>query len=284
MNKQSKTKKRVGAFLLLAPIAILVVLIVYRGINPTPPPPKIGWKPATDTNPEYKKALTEWSSAAYVSIGENLDDTVRAITIHSDALELTQTQQDQLRQSVSSLLLAFSSGTLEDYLRFRAPIGEYKYNASTINSLREEIAKRYCKKGEQPPSEPDQVFKLYWQKCYGGNAFSNYWNGISLEHSEVLVERGRTLPANLAIYALHAANAGVADIAPVIVFEPTPEKVLKQEGELLYATVSLLIKARPPEPAHPVHCRFYWVKERSKWLPIQLVSSYVGPRDVEIVF
>lgn len=276
-------RKGLGAVLFVLPIFVIVALtIVAKARRPHGVPPE--WRPSTEVNPEYRNALSNWAASAFVPLDSQLLDIVGSIVEIKDQVELTQEQERELKSAVANLLRAFNTGDFDDYVKFRRPIGDYAYNKRVLNWLQEELRKLDPNGAVNASSDPAATVRAYWDKCFGGAAFSNYWQGIGPKESRILIESRDSQAAKLAFHALSNYNAGVVTFPPTVTFGITAEQVLREDKSVTYATVSLLIRSRPPDPPHPFDCRFFWAKKYSRWLPVEFVSSYTGPRKVDIVF
>jgi hypothetical protein len=178
------------------------------------------------------------------------------------------------------MMLSVSSGDYSDYQRFRFPVKEGRFDIALIG-FRLKRLQELNAPGAQRLDGNDgfQVDEAWWK----------YWNSkkeayctecveeANLDQALIVVQKETKASRALNYFITSFPNYGYLQRTPVFLFEPSPEKLLQEQGTLLYATVSFILKPRG-DPPHPVFCRFYWVERYGKWLPLEFGTSYPGER------
>lgn len=258
-------------WLLAIPTLLLVILICIHA-----PRKHVQSKDYSRTNIiayAYDDAVRQLSDLKFIRVSEG-DDFRRdlsRIKILDDGSS-DPGQVEALRGALYDLAMAFHTGTYDAYRKYRTPV-EATYNKKVLDYHKTILEKFYKAPGETLPDEAESVMRLIWERDFGGNAFSNYWEQISLEDATITIQQLQTMPANLLDVAAGQINLGLFEIPSTFSFVQTPEMLLAQKGKLTFATVYFVFKPSPPDPPTPLRIRYYWEGTSGKWLPLQMVSS-----------
>jgi len=229
-------------------------------------------------NAHFAPILNKWKSVAFVPIEDNQTfwDEINSITVLNEA-ELDQRQKQQLQETLKNYILAYHIGTFEAFHKFRAPVPEFQLATTCVDYLNHDLQKD----NQVLPHDQESVFALWWNK-YVGNQWENFWVGIALTNASVEVQVATNDVGTLDSYVLKRQNAGFSKTTSIIAFGVTPDTILRKNGKVYYATTSLL--PRNNDATYPVFCRFYWAEVYGKWLPLEQVGAYSGPRKQVLLF
>jgi hypothetical protein len=227
---------------------------------------------------ESTELLASWRFADFTPIVNDSEfrRKIDQIQILNSNL-LNNEQTVGLFDTVDNYLMAFHVGTYEAYHRFRAPVSDFRLTSSIVTFLNQNLPKDMV----PPPADQEAVFKIYWEK-YIGKGWENFWTGISLTNTLVEVQSTTTNIPPLSSYVFARPNLGVARVGASLQFSVTPDMLVKKNGNVLYATVTVLPKN--DDVVYPVYCRFYWLPESGKWLPFEQASAYSGRRKTTLQF
>lgn len=262
--------------LALLPFLIFITSVIKRRSLP-PPLPVLTVERVND----FKKRL-ETMSFDVVEDTPEFKSKVESITIEGGAL-LTGDQNLALRKSLYSMIMAFHYGTYEAYRAFRTPITA-SFNPQAIIYHRYVLTNFCLQSNDHVPNEAEEIVKLIWAKNYGGNAFINYWKGLCVTNVQIRIDMTNNTPSDLFHYAMSGDSLGVREIMPTFIFPRTPSVILKTNGKLIYATLTLDIKPNDPDPSFPVFFRCYWDDQAGEWLPWEMSSGNTQKRKRDPMF
>ena len=264
-----KLKSIVVAVTFVTPLVFLLLLILVRRAKESP-----GTPPQPNYPPGITQLLEKWKAAEFVDIS---DSAALELGIGGMAMEhapgiATELQEQKLRESIRTLLLAYHSGTFDAFRRFRTPLQDFKMTPGVHDFLSRE---------HKPlPDEPREHLKIYWQTENAGNY--SFFKGASFRTAQADIVARTSLIEDLGFQVQKNENAGLISAGASVEFDETPAKILSQTGCIYYATVAILVK--PVDQPYPVWCRFYWSGKHSAWLPLELAAAYSGPRQFTITF
>jgi hypothetical protein len=272
--------RRKLVLLFVVPVVTFLVLMLLRH-------PATTWSEEGRVISKRGPTLAAWASKTYVAVSAGLPpEDLETIKISSKNVHLDSIQLRELREAVRNTVVAYSADSYETYTKFRFPVTNGVFDRDlTVDRAKRLIAKDPARYGGLENSSPESVFHAFW----------SYWDAtnnvfctrcvqeVSIQNSEIVIEETDKIPKNLNFYVTSFANVGYFDRRPAFIFEPTPEKVIKNDGRLIYATFSILMKA-PPDPPYPLFCRYYWVQEYKKWLPMELAGAYSPQKKWNFIF
>ncbi len=273
MNNNWKTWKTilvVGCF--IAPTLLLVVMILRSRPYPKNVAPE-------QIMAAFQPAIEKWKSLQYSPIEDpSFSEGVKQITI-KNIDDLNDIQKQQIRETLSNWIMAYHVGTIEAFRRFRTPVVDFHLAEPIVDFMKQDLGK-----ANQPiPSDQDGLLKVYWEKYANpNNVLSNYWTAISFSNSVGEVQISTNVMPHLKDYVMKKTSAGLSYASPMLTFNVTPETTLKKYNKIVYVTVSLM--AYNNDVPYPVYCRFYWAEDYGKWLPLEQVAAYSGPRRVVLGF
>lgn len=235
-------------------------------------------------SPPYPEVASKWAALHYAPIdnSDSFKERIDLIPIESN-FSLSGPQRGVLKQSVYNALRAFHEGTYEAYREFRTPV-QARFNLDLIKAEKEYFGKYLKRPGEAIPADPEAFFRILWERSSGGDSWSNSWQGLSFESVKINVTNSTAIPMGLFAYAQTRDNIGVFRPNPNFIFERTPESILKDHGNLIFATVYLVIKHQEPDPPYGKYLRYYWDEVSGKWLPWEYVSVFLKKREHEILW
>ena len=227
---------------------------------------------------DYSFAVKQLSELHFVPINEGADfrQQLNQIKVIDNA-KVGSTRAEDLKDSLYDLIMAFHLGTYEAYRKFRTPI-QADFNEKIVDYHKSILERFYKKPGEALPDEPEAIVRLIWERDFGGNAFSNYWEQIATESASITYDEVQAMSADLEDVAAGQINLGLFKIPSTFSFTNTPENILKANGKIFLATVYFVFKPTPPDPPTPFRIRYYWDPTTSQWLPWQMVSSNANQR------
>ena len=233
---------------------------------------------------EYSYAVKHLSNFKFISVeeGDAFRQELNQIKV-IDMVKVNPSQAEALKDSLHDLTMAFHAGTYDAYRKFRTPI-EASFNEKIVSYHKTILEKFYKKPGEIIPDEPEAIMRLIWERDFGGNAFSNYWQQITMENASITYEELGKMPADLQDIAAGQINLGLFEIPSTFTFAKTPEILLKENGKVLFATAYFVFRPAPPDPPTPFRIRYYWDVASGKWLPWQMVSSNANKRSRDPFF
>lgn len=265
----TKTNKQILLGLLVLPIAVLLILwLARREGGPRTPP-------FQRSDASY---LAMWRSVPLTPISKSaaFREKVSQIPIESDHT-LTQVQTNSLRSVAYDFLIAYSSGTFDDYARFRFPIAKGNYNPKLLQFDLDLLAKHGVRL--DAPIDPLEVFAARWQGGYW-RMCTNCWESAGVKDARLVLKRSSFLPdlravTDLVIYCPPADTSSLRGYQPRFLFDPSPKDVLRRDGTITHAFLWVIIRDRNDKQPYPVFCQWYWAEESGRWLP-----SVVGIGDV----
>lgn|SRR5579885_1236814 len=285
MSKGVRLIKRWGIVLLyvLPPVSILLIAYFHRQT------PQYLPKYLQRTSLEGVEHLNNVKSNLFSLSFETVDDSARfradieALPVIRGNL-ITSAQSVALKDSVYNLMMAFHEGTYESYRKFRTPI-KADFNPKAIIYHSKLLKALYLRPGEELPVDAEELDKMFWQRNYGGNAFSNYWESICITNILIEIDRTNVMPPSLFRYAQEQDwNEGLREVLPTFTFQRNPDIILKQDGSLLFATLTIDVKPAPPDPIYPVYIRYYWDTKSDQWLPWEMTSGNSQKRKRDPMF
>jgi hypothetical protein len=268
-----RIEKRTLVFLLVAPVALLVAFFLFKR-----------QEPVTAHHKRELELAKKWRELAYEEIWEGPEflQKVKEIKALTNC-PVSQVQLSGLYESIYNLLIAFKTGSYEDYRKFRTPVAA-RLNLDLLEGERESLSKKLTP-GKRLPKDPEKFFKFYVSRLNEGKGFTNYWLGVALVDASVVFEESRSHATNgLWAFADHHEKLGLWRPNPHFLFDITPENVLERNGNLLFATVSMVIKHASPDPPYLMHIRYFWEDREQKWIPWEYVSAYSRPHNWRLIW
>ena len=208
---------------------------------------------------------------------------------------LSSRQRGALVERVGALYKAFHEGTFDAYARFRYPADLQRSNAFEkfyITHLRVQAAQLW-KTAQKKDSKSEEMLVLpanltvrqvletnYYLWCAAGTSWTNplfcrtAWREADLSKTGIDVLKATNNIGKLQD-VMTSTNYLGARFSPVNGFvHPTPQEVIKRQGDVLTAYVSLVVKTEHPPEIVPIVVQFYWVDEYGEWLPYQFANGY----------
>ncbi|MGI6346665.1 MAG: hypothetical protein ACOX2U_05920 [Limisphaerales bacterium] len=263
----------------------------------------------------------DWEKLPFVSVSDTnkLNEYLRNIQINGDEL-LSADQREKAYTSFLLLAQAYSVGTYEAYMRFRLPAGaKYEKNDRMWDYwLSEWKTDDPHWLQEHPDSKvvvpKDEDFH-HWivRKSSEGTFFKDLWKGVCVDPKKIYAELGTTnLKGNIlkaGIYVHSGAEAkkdilettsfyrdkivkstfnaagGLSFSDPNFLFLSIPnEGTEKNDSSWRSLSFYFFVKPISPEPVTPIYAFFFWDKECSQWLPVQLIIGNILADDKILCF
>jgi len=276
-----KNSTKILFYLLLLPTLALCVLILLRVFGKS----SYYTDDITRTqNHLFEKAQVKiaiWSTNQYVSIDETnqLNTALRKVDIEHNSFKLNASQQDDLVNSILNFLVAFHAGNYLAYKEFRLPI-----NWIIADAYYDKVIKYISQQTGQSTADlrlksQDEISEMFVKLRSDGAFYKNFFTSVCPQEVKVEINKLNAPPADLAkeVEVENGTNSiGVASYDPIYSFDRSPDVILHEDGELIYAKVKLLIKTKEPDSKDmpcPVYLSLIWDRKTTKWLPWQLVSG-----------
>ena len=221
--------------------------------------------------------LERWKSGVFYPIDDSQafrDQLAHLAITNSSQTRLSDHQADKLRETMLDFLLAYHLGTFEAFEKFRAPVAEFHLRDSIVEFMKDDLGKQNI----PVPDSQSAMLELYWRK-YVGDEFVGFWSALEFSESSVEVTQMSTSTPSLAEYAKARENGGIATAGPMLTFDSSASG---PSGGALLATIRVLVKNS--DVTCPVYCRFFWDGGHDKWLPVEQVAAYAGPRKKTLMF
>lgn len=261
--------RRVAAGMVLLPVVALALLWFLA-------------RQSAQRMPQFQRPdaayLAAWRAVtlAPISPTEAFREKLSQQPIETD-VPLSDLQQERLRQAAFQFLVAFSTGSFEDYGRFRFPIRAGTYDPQLLQFDLELLARHGIP--QVPADKPVDLLFARWRTGLL-NICTNCWREAGLQSASLTARRSPALPGllaltNLAAYSRAADSSSLQAFRPRFQFQPTPEEVALRDGAVVHALFWVVIRDRADPQPYPVFGQWYWDEASKHWLP-----SLVGIGDV----
>jgi hypothetical protein len=278
--------KQIAVSLLAGVTACLLLLIVVRSIRVR--------QEGGYVDPHRAEMFGKWKSQSFTPITKS-DEFVTEVnsSIESQARNtgLDAVQVSRLGDAVKMMLFAFSSGSYQDYARFRFPSRDGSFDPNRVDSLYKGLRDydpkfRNYSLDATDPQFAWKVFERFW--IFSGIETNLYcskcWEELSLRSLKVQVFARTNIVLELRNIMEHEDNVGINWWNPAFVSSPTPQQLVQKQGYIDLVTVSVVIKTeittRVTEQTNvsPIYCQFYWIPEKGLWFPCSFGGAYSGFR------
>jgi len=92
------------------------------------------------------------------------------------------------------------------------------------------------------------------------------------------------LPPELLTVSREKENDGFVRPMHFFVFDHDEKNVLSEEGKLISATVSMVIKHNPPDPPYRIFMRYFWDGKYNCWVPSEYVASFSATKKWNLIW
>lgn len=198
---------------------------------------------------------------------EEFDQTVR-LHAGTSVAGLKASERERLFTCLDRFYRCYSSGGFQAYKEFRLrppfTLGE------RVASAMRKIA---TKQGLIVESGED-LLRLDWDKCNGTNRIGE----VSAQSIVLSVAERKDLgwdlrqPSGTALPGLGGASCWEG----AVVYQPSPEDLLKQDGTLRLFRLEVTVRYSPftTGPATPLVLLGYWDKTREDWMPLVMCTRF----------
>jgi hypothetical protein len=270
--------------LLFLPIILFGGYLTYRSVH---------WKLAARENKKEEASLeAKWRSNNFLSLTNNraaLSNTVSLRLSKQLDKAIDQTQRNALSKTITQMLLAYSSGSVEDWMKFRFPI--YDRDSGILLNLQSIGWKRdrLVDNGFPLVTNSDlivdclevskQFFRLAegWTNSAGKKMYlTKGWLGFSPESLTVIPQELHSSMFSLQDFLLKDGNLNLQHVVPLVVYDK--DAILKHDKKVEYAAVHFVVKSEGQNEAFPVYIAFFWHPRYQQWLPDEMILPVLnGP-------
>jgi hypothetical protein len=305
------TKNRALSVVLLVSPLLLLGLGLWRHVsNPVA-------REKARNNAAYAHVLANWTNCTFTPLAPDvsLDALAGKIEVRRRC-ETTPVQEEALRAALCDMIRAFSVGEFEAYTRFLRPVPatpneprftmtkqlfqgqSIKVPESVLKDVPKDLRHKQPTSFKLPAGTPaiatnadaEQVLKTLFERASRGTRYRDWWQGICVTQSFVIVERETTMPPPfLATVATNRADYGTNyygfdDVSemPFYKYSASPSETLAADGSIAYASVRCLIALKDPDPPVPFLVRFYWNSRYEKWVVWKFVLGN-GKRSTKVL-
>ncbi len=259
-------KKKKLFLLLVGPIVVCIgVFLLLNMFSTSRQPTHVVFSSPLFTN--------EWMKLEFTAIQDTIAFRSQLAKIKQEGG--SQMSPDEAR-AWDSLLFNFlfyhHSDEFDYYRNFRFGSPDGQFVKSVVDTDRDMLGKL----GLNVPVASMDVLEQFWEhiemperKRAGGQ-----WAEIALPDATLTVEVSSYWPAPLGEMASRRPNVGVLTHFSYYQPRPTPQDLLKQNGEIKIATFHAIIRQANQTPA-PVYLRSYFEPRTKEWIPWEFVSA--GP-------
>ncbi len=309
------SKSKYSSILLFLIILIVVAMFIKNRTSQSDP--SAGQPLILDA----RKKGVDWEKLPFVSVSDTnkLNEYLRNIQITGDEL-LSTDQREKIYSSFLLLAQAYSVGTYEAYMRFRLPAGaKYEKNdwlwdewLSGWKTDDPDWLQEYPDSKVVVPKDED-FHRWIVRKCSEGTFFKDLWQGVCVNPEKIYAELGTTnskgniLKAGIYIHSGAEAKKNILETTssyrdkivkstfnaagglsfsyPTFIFSSIPNEGT-EEIDSSWRSLSFYFFVKPisPEPVIPIYAFFFWDKECSQWLPVQLIVGNVLADDKLLSF
>ena len=269
--------KRLFAAILMIPTLVLIGFILYRRGHP----------PANYSNYD-SSAVQIWERLTFQDIKATsaFESQIKNIPLSLNC-KISGEQRSAMFVSLYNLFIGLNDGSYESYRKFRTPTPA-KLNPRFFNeSNREKLiagAKAFMRPGEQVPSNYEEYVRVMTTRMNEGKGLTNYWVGDCLTNVSITIEESTNLPPDLLTIAAKKENAGLFRPIHFFVINHDEKGVLSDDGKLVTATISMVIKHNPPDPPYRIFIRYFWDNRYICWVPAEYVSSFSARRKWALIW
>lgn len=299
-------KKYYSLIVVLVGIIAVAISVIYKPA--TKPLPQCDQPLIRDA----KQKGMDWEKLPFVSVSDTnkLNEYLRNIQITGDEL-LSTDQREKAYTTFLLLAQAYSVGTYDAYMRFRLPAGaKYERNETFIDIWMPkwkpddpDWLQEYPDSKVVVP-EGEEFHRWVVRKSSEGTFFKDLWQGVCVNPEKIYAELGTTnssgsiLKAGIYVHSgaeakkdilettssyykkivnsTFNAGGGIAFSTPSFLFSSIPNEGT-EEIDSSWRSLSFYFFVKPisPEPVVPMYAFFFWDKECSQWLPVELLVGNV---------
>ena len=252
------------ALLLMGPIVVCIgVFLLLNVFSPHRPPEHVVLSSPTFTN--------EWAKLDFTVIQDSFAFRSSLTKIKKEGGYQMSSEEARAWDSLLFSFLFYHHSDEFDHFRnfrFGSPDGQF------VKSVVDFDRNRLGKLGLNPPAASEDVLEQFWEhieiperKRAGGQ-----WVEIALQEAILTVEALSYWPAPLGEIAARRANDSVLTHFSYYAPRPTPQELLKQNGEIKVITFNAIVRQANKTPA-PVYLRSYFEPGTKKWIPWEFVSA-----------
>jgi hypothetical protein len=282
MNTNTKSRKWFIPFV-VAPFLVFAIIGFIQLLKQRKPSWTEQGRQLSGTN-----AFAVWASASFSQIvpGEPLKQQVAAFQLMTNDSALSLEQEAKLRQSTYNLIMAFNTGDYEHYRKFRRPVPHGEWNKGLYKFRRTSLQKFWLKSRDVAELDEETVDRKFFEYLALTRGYTSdgvhvlakgaesgkadqqemgFLTGLSIENCTLSVEMRTNLPPAIDLIATKNENDGYFSAKPSFDFDISPQKALKLQTAVIFATVRLLVQSKRDKPM-PLFYRLYWVEDYGEWL------------------
>jgi hypothetical protein len=269
-----------------------------------------------------QEVVSEWKSYDYMSF-TNFAEVKRGVKFlietNTNASFIPDDQKEALAQEIIKFFRAYSAGDYDSYCQFRFPAGvTWTWKTNGCGYVKDQTGaeaelERYFRYGpifgpppflynfrtnfgyypsmkitRRPPVGMDARFKEYVFQYSDCTFYSNFWTGVSLDRSKLVITRATNSLSKLSQVSFYPMqqpkcatmsrpfpNLGYEEstfgCASLLDFDNNLSTVISKYGETFVANAFFFINTSHPDVPFPILVRFYWSPTDQQWLPNEVV-------------
>ena len=271
-------KVTTGLVLFGSPMILLVGLVIYRVLHPSPVQLASFSSPNVAFIAPQKQLLKKWSDSTFSPIENNSNLADQLKTVPISGAELDETQRQGLYDAFANLLLANYLGAYDAFRKFQTPETDFEFSQSAADFLKEQLKKSAP---DIDPNNKEAVLKFYWDRFIQKN-HAQFWSGLDMTNATIFIQKDSSTKINLEAYLKSRENLGLAQVGPTVIPRPEPSEVIKHTGTMTWALIGFV--ANNSDMPYPIYCVLFWDDGAKKWIPNQLAAAYSGPHTKFLFF
>lgn len=266
--------KKIYQAAFLFPILLLAFIILFRKST-------LVYTTDIKISTNISAAKQVWKNHSFTKI-ENTSQfrTMLKDSLANDAIYKTlgRNQQSSLIDELSLFYNTYAGGDSSTFWTFHNPLNNATFNQTAIGALKLSL------KSQQPPvtteglddkQVADLFIKLSSQEDFkdGPRSFtmcSSCLRSVATDAFELFLHPKNRIPIKVGDIAVTKMNVGISESAWLMFIQPSPEEIIKTEGELTAITVTTICKEATKLEVEPLLLTVYWYPKKSIWLPYQI--------------
>lgn len=268
------------------PILLLAGLVIHRQFYPREPG---NWKPATETNQNYKEQQDRWLANHFEKLYENdnIPDKLQKLPIQIDDSIRSDIDQAELYDAITKIVKSILATSFDEYLAMRMVGESFLMNQKAIAS-QAGMLQRFYKMTDLPKS-PLEIHRMFWSNKTKDGQRASLWSEVSWKASWIQCSSTTTHYDIISTKSFsdtlinNVPNCGIVGYRSSFEYSPKPKEVFVRNDQIIKALAYLLVKTNEGV-AYPLIIQFYWAPSIDIWFPANFAVGYVGKRQFDPIF
>ncbi len=281
-------------------ITVVILFLVLSGI--------LGWqylrknvgrpgvRPAKDAPREL--LIKKWAAEPFVELSKSREvkEGIQSLFRNqTSSFVLSETQSNGLSAAIGALIAAYQNGEWDAYQRYRLP-PEIQDSVAWDTNLMAQIVRPNLPTRQQVEqayamakkaldlkdlaylTNDFLAFKLAYESAHMTRLQNDSrpiycvgcWNAVSFKWARLIVEQNQVDVPNLLQRVMMEDNLGAHTPPSVFHYNPRPAETAKAHGNVTFAEIRFVVRTDGAIKAYPVHAQWYWLPEKSLWLPVAM--------------